>query len=132
MIQTITVKTRGREAFYDITSRVQEAVAQSGVEEGICLVFCPHTTAAVTLNENWDRTVQDDLCLGLGSLAPERRDYQHLEGNSPAHLKSSLLGASQVVPVSEGRVVLGKWQGLYLVEFDGPRERRVVVKVVEG
>jgi secondary thiamine-phosphate synthase enzyme len=102
------------------------------VEDGICFVFCPHTTAGITLNENWDASVQHDLGVGLNRISPSRPEYRHGEGNSPAHLKASLVGAAQFVPIDGGRLVLGRWQGIFLAEFDGPRTRRVHVKVMEG
>lgn len=129
-MERIEVATRERQGFYDITSEVQAGVQRSGVQEGICVVFCPHTTAGVTLNENWDPTVRRDLGIGLDVISPQRPEYRHGEGNSPAHLKSSLVGASQVLIVSEGRLALGRWQGVYLAEFDGPRHRQVLVQVV--
>jgi secondary thiamine-phosphate synthase enzyme len=122
--------TSGKQTFEDITSQVQGAVTESGVQEGLCYLFCPHTTAGLTLNENWDPSVQHDMGLVLDGLVPQRRDFRHSEGNSPAHVKSSLMGTSQTLFVSGGRLVLGSWQGIYLVEFDGPRTRKVLVKVV--
>ncbi|MBS3783078.1 MAG: secondary thiamine-phosphate synthase enzyme YjbQ [Anaerolineae bacterium] len=131
-MKTIRVSTDGKQGFQDITSRVQDVVSDSGAEEGICLIFCPHTTAGVTLNENWDASVQHDIGVGLNKISPPRPEYRHGEGNSPAHLKSSLMGASQMVPVERGKLVLGRWQGIYLCEFDGPRTRKVHLKVLEG
>jgi secondary thiamine-phosphate synthase enzyme len=131
-MEQIEVSTRGRQAFHDITGEVQGVVGRSGVQEGVCLVFCPHTTAGLTLNENWDRSVQHDIGVGLDAISPQRREYRHGEGNSPAHLKSSLVGAAQFVPVAGGKLVLGTWQGVYLAEFDGPRRRKVLVKVMAG
>ncbi len=129
MIQ-LQVRSSGRQSFEDITSQVQQVISESGVQEGLCHMFCPHTTAGLTLNENWDPSVQHDMGLVLDELVPQRRDFRHGEGNSPAHVKSSLMGASQTLFVSGGRLVLGSWQGIYLVEFDGPRTRKVLVKVV--
>ncbi|MGD8244305.1 MAG: secondary thiamine-phosphate synthase enzyme YjbQ [Anaerolineae bacterium] len=131
-METIQVSTRGKQAFHDITDSVQEVVRALRVEDGICLVFCPHTTAGITLNENWDASVQHDLGVGLDEISPSRSEYRHAEGNSPAHLKSSLVGAAQLVPIAGGRLVLGRWQGIFLAEFDGPRTRKVRVKVMEG
>jgi secondary thiamine-phosphate synthase enzyme len=129
-METIQVSTRGRQAFHDITDRVQSIVDGSSVEDGMCFVFCPHTTAGITLNENWDASVQHDLGVGLDKISPSRPEYRHAEGNSPAHLKSSLVGAGQFLPIERGRLVLGRWQGIYLAEFDGPRTRRVIVQVM--
>jgi secondary thiamine-phosphate synthase enzyme len=129
-MEQIEVSTRGRQAFHDITSEVQAVVSRSGVQDGLCFIFCRHTTAGLTLNENWDPTVQHDIGVGLDAISPQRPEYRHGEGNSPAHLKSSLVGAAQFVLVADGRLVLGTWQGVYLAEFDGPRRRQVLVKVV--
>ncbi len=117
----LQVHTSARQGLEDITASVRQVVGQSGVQEGICLLFCPHTTASLTLNETWDTDVQHDINLALSDLVPQRRDFRHGEGNSPAHIKASLLGASQALLVSDGNLVLGTWQGVYLVEFDGPR-----------
>jgi len=132
MMEHIEISTKGRQAFHDITAEVQAIVSRGGVQEGLCFLFCPHTTAGLTLNENWDATVQHDLGVGLDAISPRRPEYRHGEGNSPAHLKSTLVGASQFVLVSGGKLVLGTWQGIYLVEFDGPRRRKVMVKVTAG
>jgi len=131
-LQHIELSTDSRQAFYDITADVGAVVAASGVRDGLCILFCPHTTAGLTLNENWDPDVRHDLGVGLDRLSPARAEYRHSEGNSPAHLKSSLVGASQVLIVSDGRLLLGRWQGVYLAEFDGPRRRQVYVKVIAG
>ena len=119
-----------QEGFLDITGQVQKAVRDSGVSEGTALVFVPHTTAAVTINENADPDVLHDLRLALASLVP-KLPYRHGEGNSPAHLKSSLFGCSQLVPIVGGKLALGTWQGIYFCEFDGPRRRNFQV-VVQG
>ena len=131
-MEQFEVKTPARQGFQDITAEVQAAVTRSGVEEGVCFLFCPHTTAGLTLNENWDPDVRHDMGLGLDAIAPQRREYQHGEGNSPAHIKSSLIGASLNVLISGGKLVLGTWQGVYLAEFDGSRRRKVLVKVLAG
>jgi secondary thiamine-phosphate synthase enzyme len=131
-VKQIEIRTSGRQSFEDITQQVQQAVSESGVQEGLCHLFCLHTTAGLTVNENWDPSVQHDIGLALNEMVPQRRDFQHREGNSPAHIKSSLVGASQTLFVSGGRLVLGSWQGVYLVEFDGPRTRKVLVKAVEA
>ena len=128
----IQIHTSGRQAFEDITQQVQQLVSDSGVQEGLCHIFCPHTTAGLTINENWDPSVRHDMGLVLDGLIPQRQEFQHRERNSPAHVKSSLLGASQTLFISRGQLVLGSWQGIYLAEFDGPRTREVMVKIVEG
>jgi secondary thiamine-phosphate synthase enzyme len=125
----LDIRTRTHSELQDITSQVQQVVAESGVNEGVCHVFVPHTTAGVTLNENWDPSVRDDLVHALATMVPDI-PYRHGEGNSPAHLMSTLVGASETLLVSDGQLVLGTWQGVYLAEFDGPRRRRVLVKVV--
>lgn len=131
-MQQIEVHTRERQGFYDIGPQLQALVRESGVGDGVCYIFCPHTTAGLTLNENWDPDVRHDLVLALDAISPQRAEYRHGEGNSPAHVKSSLVGASQFVLIENGRLILGQWQGIYLAEFDGPRRRRVWVKVVES
>ena len=128
----LRIRTSGKQSFEDITSQVGQVVGESEVQEGLCHLFCPHTTAGLTLNENWDPSVQHDMGLALDELVPQRRDFRHGEGNSPAHVKSSLMGASQTLFVSGGRLVTGSWQGIYLVEFDGPRTRKVLITVVEA
>lgn len=128
MIVQLQVQTRAKSELQDITSQVQQAVTDSGVQEGICHAFVPHTTAALTLNENWDPDVRGDLVRALAAMVPDV-PYHHGEGNSPAHLMSTLVGASEMLLVSEGKLVLGSWQGLYFAEFDGPRRRRVVLSI---
>jgi len=131
-MEQLEVGTRAKQEFYDITTQVQAAVGRSGVAEGVCYLFCPHTTAGLTLNENWDPGVCHDLALVFDDLAVQRPDFCHGEGNSPAHAKASIIGSSLTIFVADGRLVLGSWQGVFLAEFDGPRRRRVLVKVVSG
>jgi secondary thiamine-phosphate synthase enzyme len=128
MIVQLEVQTSAKSELQDITSQAQGAVAESGVQEGVCHVFVPHTTAGLTLNENWDPDVRGDLVRALAVMVPDV-PYHHGEGNSPAHLMSTLVGASETLLVSGGRLVLGSWQGLYLAEFDGPRRRRVLLSI---
>lgn len=116
--------------FVDITARVKQIVRESGIDEGLCVAFCPHTTAAITINENADPDVVHDLKLALEDIFPDRRDFRHAEGNSAAHLKSSAIGASETLLISNSSLVLGTWQGIYFCEFDGPRHRKVYVQVV--
>lgn len=130
MIQTFQVKSSRRTDFIDITHSVQEVIQKSGVGEGVCHIFIPHTTAAVTINENADPSVTQDIMMILNKLIPSVGDYRHLEGNSPAHIRSSLMGCSETVFVESGKLVLGTWQGIFFCEFDGPRSRKVYVKVV--
>jgi len=126
------VHTSQRETFVDITAQVAQAVSASGVADGVVVVSCQHTTAAITVNENADPDVVRDLAAGLARLCPRDAGWRHAEGNSDAHLKSSLLGMSATLPVEGGRIALGTWQGIYFAEFDGPRTRRVSVTVVPG
>lgn len=127
-VRRFEVKTSKREQLLDVTDRVATEVRDSGVAEGWALVFVPHTTAGVTVNENADPTVCRDLLEGLRRLAPREADWSHAEGNADSHLKASLMGSSVTVPVSGGALVLGTWQGVYLCEFDGPRRRQVLVQ----
>lgn len=120
-----------REEMINITAQVSAAVKNDGIEEGICIVHVPHTTAAVTINENADPDVQHDLLLGLNAAFPDRKEFRHCEGNSSAHLKSSCIGCSQTIIISKGRLLLGTWQGIYFCEFDGPRQRKYYVKTME-
>ena len=130
MIRTFNIKTRSRVEFQNITRAVQEAVDSSQVESGICCVFVPHTTAAVTLNEQADPSVVEDIAEQLEAIVPQHDNYHHSEGNSPAHIKASLLGSSKMVMVDDGILVLGTWQGIFFCEFDGPRNRSVLVKIL--
>jgi len=127
---TITIDTRQRVELIDITAQVRGAVRASGIAEGLAVVCTPHTTAAVTINENADPDVARDLLAALNKLVPFDDHYRHAEGNSAAHVKSSLVGASQMLIVSGGAPLLGTWQGLWFCEFDGPRRRQVQVKVL--
>ena len=119
-----------RQEMQPITRQVRQAVEASGVEEGICVVYCPHTTAAITINENADPDVVQDLLFALDTTSPDRPEFCHLEGNSAAHVKASMLGSSATVPISEGRLALGRWQGIYFCEFDGPRKREFFVQIM--
>jgi secondary thiamine-phosphate synthase enzyme len=128
--QSFSVKTSRRCEMLDITSRVAKVVADSGIRNGTVTVFCPHTTAAVTINENADPDVVHDILLTLEELIPERRPgYRHNEGNSDAHVKSSLVGTSEQILIAAGQLVLGTWQAIYFCEFDGPRMRNTIVQV---
>lgn len=129
---TIDINSRERIQAIDITPEVSRLVADSGVGDGICHLYVPHTTAAVTINESADPAVAVDILGGLARLAPSDRPYLHREGNSDAHIKSTLVGVSQSVPVAGGRLLLGTWQGIFFCEFDGPRKRKIFVKVIAG
>ena len=118
-----------REGFTNVTAKVAEAVSRSGVRDGICVVYCPHTTAGITINENADPDVVHDMLIGLSKAFPDRSEFLHAEGNSASHLKSTCVGASATVIVAGGKLLLGVWQGIYFCEFDGPRNRKFYVKV---
>jgi len=125
----IEIRTQSREELIDITPEVREAVRKSGVVEGICLVYVPHTTAAVAVNECADRDVRNDILMALKKAVPDTLAYSHREGNSPAHVKATLVGTSLSIIIEDGKPVLGAWQGIFLCEFDGPRTRKVWVRV---
>ena len=129
-MEQIQIKTSREVEFLDITARVEAAVKKSGIISGVCHVFIPHTTAGVTINENADPNVIRDIIRELDKIVPLDDNYTHGEGNSAAHIKSSLMGCSQQVLIEEGRLALGTWQSLFFCEFDGPRSRNVWVKVV--
>jgi secondary thiamine-phosphate synthase enzyme len=124
------VKTSSRTEFIDITAQVQDAVRSAGMSEGLCMVYIPHTTAAVTINEGADPSVRADILMVLNDVVPWEAKYRHLEGNSPAHIKSTLVGASELIAVEKGALVLGTWQAVFFCEFDGPRTRKVQIKLI--
>ena len=125
----IRVSTKSRTELVDITSQVQDAVRESGVLDGICHVYVPHTTAGLTINENADPSVRQDILMELNKMVPFEDDYKHLEGNAAAHIKASIVGSSETILVEGGRLLLGTWQGIFFCEFDGPRNRRVVTRI---
>lgn len=129
MISEIPVKTAKRSQMIDVTSEVQKAVAKSGIKEGACVVYCPHTTAAVIVNENADPSVQADILKKLSELVPANAGYSHTEGNSDAHIKSAIIGNSRTILVQSGKLVLGTWEGIFFCEFDGPRQRKLLAHV---
>jgi secondary thiamine-phosphate synthase enzyme len=132
-MNSIQVRTTSSQELLDITDQVSNFVTASGVQGGAVLVFVPHTTAGITLNENYDPNVERDILRDLERLAPERQAYyRHSEGNSASHLKASLMGSSVIVPVEDGELALGTWQGVFLCEFDGPRSRRVQMRLMKG
>ena len=130
MAQEFSVRTQARSEFRDITSRVQQFLDQAPVSEGICHIYVPHTTAGITINENADPDVTADIIASLDRHIPWNDPYRHAEGNSAAHLKASLMGFTAIVPVRDGRLMLGTWQAIYFCEFDGPRNRRVVLTII--
>ena len=128
-----SVKTKRQAEFISIQTQVDKIVKNSGTQAGICVVYCPHTTAGITINENADPDVSRDIRMGLEKMVPLRDpDYQHMEGNSAAHIKSTLVGASVMVPIENGSLCLGTWQGIYFCEFDGPRSRKVWVQIIKS
>ena len=126
------VKTGDRSEMIDITHEIQQTVSKSGVKEGICFVFVPHTTAAVTINENADPDVRKDLKTILDRIIPWENGYRHMEGNSAAHMKTTLVGSSEMIAIENTKLVLGTWQSVFFCEFDGPRTRNVIVKIMEA
>ncbi len=126
----IPVRTSSHTQMLDITRQVQQAVTESGVSDGICIIFVPHTTAAVTINENADPDVQTDFMKEINKIVPWEDGYLHMEGNAAAHLKASMMGFSETVIIKDGRLVLGTWQGIYFLEYDGARNRKVIVKIM--
>ena len=125
-----TIRTTKRDEFIDIGYYVEEALEKSGISDGIITIFVPHTTAGITINEDADPDVVKDLLWTLDNLVPERREYKHMEGNSHAHMKASIMGSSCNVIVEDGKMKLGTWQGIYFCEFDGPRTRKIYVKIM--
>lgn len=130
MLRYINVRSSQRSEFIDITEKINEILKESGIVSGICYVYVPHTTAAVTINEGADPSVHRDIQHALTRLVPQETNYSHREGNADAHIKSSIIGTSQLVIIDEGRLVLGTWQAVYFCEFDGPRHRRVTLKLI--
>jgi secondary thiamine-phosphate synthase enzyme len=130
MIHNLNISTHSRVEFQDITGKIQDIIDSSDVQSGICYVFVPHTTAAVMINEHADPDVVEDIGAQLDLIVPQHGKYRHTEGNSPAHIKASLIGPSKVIFVEHGSLALGTWQGIFFCEFDGPRRRSVMVKLV--
>ncbi len=126
-----TVKSRTRTELIDITSKIQDMVMSSGIGQGFCMLYVPHTTAAITINESADPSVKDDILMIINKIIPWESGYRHLEGNSPAHIKSTIVGASELIAIDNNRLVLGTWQGIFFCEFDGPRTRKVQVRIIK-
>lgn len=131
-LERLSIRTSGREELVNVTDQVQRVVAGSGVRAGLACIYSPHTTAGIAIQENADPDVRTDLLEQLRTLVPRAAGFRHREGNSDAHIKSALVGASQCVPVQDGHLVIGTWQAVFFCEFDGPRSRTVLVKIVEG
>ncbi|GBE39665.1 hypothetical protein BMS3Bbin08_02296 [bacterium BMS3Bbin08] len=130
MIKSLNVKTASRSEFVDITSEIQQLVDESGIKEGICYVYVPHTTAGVTINEGADPSVVDDILKTLNKLIPHNAGYSHIEENSDSHIKTAMVGTSQSIIIDKGKLQLGTWQSIFFCEFDGPRSRKVIVKFI--
>jgi secondary thiamine-phosphate synthase enzyme len=130
VLYRLSVRTGGKVDFRDITATVRDTISSSGVKSGVCHIFVPHTTAGITINEHADPSVVQDIASQLDKVVPQHNRYRHLEGNSPAHIKASLVGSSQTIFVEDGRPVLGTWQGVFFCEFDGPRNRSLLIKIV--
>ena len=131
-MKEISLETHSRVEMIDITVAVQKAAGEKKIEEGVCLVYTPHTTAAITINENADPDVPRDILAALDRVVPFSANYRHAEGNSAAHVKSSLVGASELIIIEKGRLVLGTWQSIFFCEFDGPRTRKVFISMIAG
>jgi secondary thiamine-phosphate synthase enzyme len=127
----LSVKTNAKTELIDITSKVQSIVKQSAITDGICMLYVPHTTAAVTINESADPNVKDDIIMILNQVVPWEANYRHLEGNSPAHVKATLVGPSELIGIENGNLVLGTWQGIFFCEFDGPRNRKLHIRLIK-
>jgi secondary thiamine-phosphate synthase enzyme len=130
VLKTLSIRSRSRTEFIDITGDINKVVNESGVKTGVCCIYVPHTTAGVTINEGADPSVKRDILATLNRIIPFEGDYQHLEGNSAAHIKSSLMGISVSVPVEDAKLITGTWQSVFFCEFDGPRHRKVFVKII--
>jgi secondary thiamine-phosphate synthase enzyme len=126
----LSVKTNAKTELIDITASVHGMVRQSAINNGICMLYVPHTTAAVTINESADPSVRDDIVMILNRIVPWEAEYRHLEGNSPAHVKAALIGPSEVIGIEKGDLVLGTWQGIFFCEFDGPRNRKLHIRLI--
>ncbi|MBR9676826.1 YjbQ family protein [Candidatus Woesearchaeota archaeon] len=131
-MKTISISTSKHNELISITDKVQSVINNSKVQKGLCVVYCPHTTAAITINEDADPTVKTDLLHALNQIVSDNWNYQHSEGNSPGHVKSSLIGCSEKIIIIDGKLQLGQWQGIFFCEFDGPRNRKVQIKIIEG
>ncbi|WP_449245873.1 secondary thiamine-phosphate synthase enzyme YjbQ [Desulfobacca acetoxidans] len=132
MTYTLEVKTNASTELLDITAAIRDLVARHGPMDGVCFLYSPHTTAGITINENADPSVKADILMVLNKIIRADEPYRHAEGNSPAHIKTTLTGSTATVLIESGRLVLGTWQGIFLCEFDGPRRRQVKVKFLQG
>ena len=126
-----TVKSRTRTELIDITSKIQDMIISADIGQGLCMLYVPHTTAAITINESADPSVKDDILMIINQIIPWEAGYRHREGNSPAHIKSTIVGPSELIAIENNRLVLGTWQGIFFCEFDGPRTRKVQVRMIK-
>ncbi len=131
-MKTITVKTSSREEFVDITYEVESAIKESGIKNGVCYLYVPHTTAGITINEGADPSVKKDIINALKKIAPYGAGYSHMEGNADSHIKATLVGSSAIVLIENSKPALGTWQSIFFCEFDGPRTRKVYLKIIKG
>lgn len=131
-MEKLSLKTTKRNVFIEITEDIKRIVSKSDIKEGICIVYCPHTTGGITINEAYDPSVQDDLAFAFNKLVPNYREFTHAEGNSDSHTKTSIVGPSETIIISSGHLMLGRWQGIYFAEFDGPRSREIWVKLISN
>jgi secondary thiamine-phosphate synthase enzyme len=131
MINRVSIKTKSRVEFQEVTPKVRDIVGASGIKSGVCYLFVPHTTAGVIVNEHADPSVVEDIAAQLEAMVPQHGNYRHLEGNAPAHIKASLVGSSETLFIEDGKIVLGTWQGIFFCEFDGPRNRTLLVNVMQ-
>lgn len=128
----ISIKTNKRNELVDITQKIMDIISKSNIKDGFCIVWCPHTTAGITINENADPDVKDDIIMGLNNIVSSSWPFKHAEGNSDAHIKSSMMGCEKTLIIENGDLILGTWQSVYFCEFDGPRNRNVIVKLVKS
>ena len=131
-MEKLNIQSNDRTAIIDMTHQIQAIVTESGIKSGVCYVFIPHTTAGVTINENADPDVKADMLMEMNKVIPFSDSYRHMEGNSAAHIKTSLFGSSEMIIVENGRLQLGTWQGIFFCEFDGPRSRKVLIKLISS
>ena len=132
MIKKLEIKTNSRSEIIDITDKIQKIISDSKIKSGICIIYVPHTTAGITVNENYDPSVRTDILDYLEKIAPPSARYRHTEGNADSHIKTSVVGSSATLVIEDGKILLGSWQGIMFCEFDGPRNRKLVVKIIAG
>lgn len=129
-MEKLAIKTNKRTVLLDITTEIEHLISKNGITDGICVIYCPHTTAGITINEAFDPSVQDDVVFAFNKMVPDYREFTHSEGNSDSHTKASIVGTSENIIISGGKIMLGRWQGIYFAEFDGPRTREVWIQII--